>query len=62
MITNSLYDDIKITDIIYLLNELEVNDSCRKYFFFIYKEQGEGDKDNFYNNEELIQLKNNIIT
>ena len=62
MITNSLYDDIKITDIIYLLNELEVNDSCRKYFFFIYKELGEGDKDNFYNNEELIQLKNNIIT
>ena len=62
MITNSLYDDIKIRDIINLWNELEVNESYRKYFFFIYKELGEGDKDNFYNNEinELIQLKNSI--
>ena len=62
MITNSLYDDIKIRDIINLWNELEVNESYRKYFFFIYKELGQGDKDNFYNNEinELIQLKNSI--
>ena len=62
LITNNLYDDIKIRNIIKLWNELEVIENYRKYFFFIYKELGEEDKDNLYNNEinELIQLKNDI--
>ena len=62
LITNNLYDDIKIRNIIKLWNELEVIENYRKYFFFIYKEFGEEDKDNLYNNEinELIQLKNDI--
>ena len=62
LITNNLYDDIKIRIIIKLWNELEVIENYRKYFFFIYKKLGEEDKDNLYNNEinELIQLKNDI--
>ena len=62
VLTNALYDDIKIRNIINLWNELEVIESYRKYFFFIYKELGEEDKSNFYHNEiqELIQLKNYI--
>ena len=61
-LTNTLYDDIKIRNIISLWNELEVMESYRKYFFFIYKEIDEDDKKNFYQNEinELIQLKNDI--
>ena len=61
-LTNALYDDIKIRNIINLWNELEVKESYRKYFFFIYKELSEEDKSNFYHNEinELIQLKNDI--
>ena len=49
-------------NIINLWNELEVMESYRKYFFFIYNELGEEDKNNFYHNEinELIQLKNDI--
>ena len=62
ILTNALYDDIKIRNIINLWNELEVKESYRKYFFFIYKELSEEDKSNFYRNEinELIQLKNDI--
>ena len=62
VLTNTLYDDIKIRNIISLWNELEVMESYRKYFFFIYKEIDEEDKINFYQNEinELIQLKNDI--
>ena len=62
VLTNTLYDDIKIRNIINLWNELDVNESYRKYFFFIYKELSDEDKSNFYSNEinELIQLKNDI--
>ena len=62
VLTNTLYDDIKIRNIINLWNELDVNESYRKYFFFIYKELSEEDKSNFYSNEikELIQLRNDI--
>ena len=62
VLTNTLYDDIKIRNIISLWNELEVMESYRKYFFFIYKEIDDEDKNNFYQNEinELIQLKNSI--
>ena len=62
VLTNTLYDDIKIRNIISLWNELEVMESYRKYFFFIYKEIDDEDKNNFYQNEinELIQLKNDI--
>ena len=62
ILTNTLYDDIKIRNIINLWNDLEVKESYRKYFFFIYKELGEEDRLNFYSNEvnELIHLKNDI--
>ena len=61
-LTNTLYDDIKIRNIISLWNELEVMEPYRKYFFFIYKEIDEDDKKTLYQNEinELIQLKNDI--
>ena len=60
--SNTLYDDIKIRNIINLWNDLDVNEFYRKNFLFIYKELGEEDKENFYSNEinELIQLKNYI--
>ena len=62
MLTYSLFEDIKIRNIISLWNELEVMDSYKKYFFFIYKEIDEEDKQILYQNEinELIQLKNDI--
>ena len=62
MLTYSLFEDIKIRNIISLWNELEVLDSYKKYFFFIYKEIDEEDKQILYQNEinELIQLKNDI--
>ena len=62
VLSNNLYDDIKIRNIINFWNDLDVMESYRKYFFFIYKELGEEDKANLYHNEinELIQLKNDI--
>ena len=62
LLNKTIYDDIKMRNIINLWNELEVMESYRKYFFFIYNELGEDDKNNFYHNEinELIQLKNDI--
>ena len=60
--TNSIYDDMKIRNIIMLWNELEVKESYRDYFFFIYKEIDEEDKYSLYQNEinELIELKTSI--
>ena len=57
-----LYDDIKIRNIINLWNELEVNESYRNFFFFIYNELNEKGKSDLYHKEtnELIQLKNDI--
>ena len=61
-LTNNIYDDIKIRNIITLWNELEVSMSYRKSFFFVYKELDKEDKKNYYQNEikELIELKNDI--
>ena len=58
----SLHDDVKIRNIINLWNELEVNESYRTYFFFIYKELNTEGKSNLYHKEinELIELKNDI--
>ena len=62
ILTNAIYDDVKLRNIINLWNELEVMDSYRKYFFFIYNELDEEDQKDLYLNEinELIQLKNDI--
>ena len=58
----NFFDDIKIKNIITLWNDLEVQSSYRKYFFFIYKEIDENEQENLYQNEinELIELKNNL--
>ena len=60
--TNDLNDDIKIKNIIMLWNELEVKESYRNYFFFIYREIDQEDKISLYHNEinELIELKSDI--
>ena len=62
MITNAIYDDAKLRNIINLWNELEVLDSYRNYFFFIYNELDEEEQKDLYLNEinELVQLKNDI--
>ena len=62
ILTNKLYDDIKIRNIISLWNELEVLEPYRKYFLFVFKEIDDEDKISFYQNEvnEMIQLKNDI--
>ena len=62
ILIKSLYNDIKIRNIINLWNELEVNESYRTYFFFIYRELNTEGKSNLYHKEinELIQLKNDI--
>ena len=62
ILTNAIYDDAKLRNIINLWNELEVMDSYRNYFFFIYNELDEEEKKDLYLNEvnELIQLKNDI--
>ena len=62
ILTSAIYDDVKLRNIINLWNELEVIDSYRKYFFFIYNELDEEDQKDLYLNEinELIQLKNDI--
>ena len=62
ILTSAIYDDVKLRNIINLWNELEVIDSYRKYFFFIYNELDEEDQNDLYLNEinELIQLKNDI--
>ena len=56
------FDDIKIKNIITLWNDLEVLSPYRKYFFFIYKELDENERENLYQNEinELIELKTNL--
>ena len=61
-LTKNFFEDVKIKNIITLWNELEVLNTYRKYFFFIYKEIDEEEKIIFYQNEinELIELKNNI--
>ena len=58
----NFFDNIKIKNIISLWNELEVLNSYRKYFCFIFKELYEEEQDNLYQHEitELIELKNNI--
>ena len=58
----NFFDNIKIKNIISLRNELEVLNSYRKYFCFIFKELYEEEQDNLYQHEitELIELKNNI--
>ena len=62
ILIKSLYDDNKIRNLINLWNELEVNESYRTYFFFIYKELNTEGRSNLYHKEinELIQLKNDI--
>ena len=62
ILIKSLYDDIKIRNILNLWNELEVKESYRTYFFFIYRELNTEGKSNLYHKEinELIQLKNDI--
>ena len=61
-ITNTIYEDKRIRNIINLWNELEVMEPFRKYFLCIYKELDVEDQKNFYKNEinELILLKNDI--
>ena len=58
----NFFDDIKLKNIIYLWNELEVLKPYRIYYLFIYKEIDEDEKQNLYENEinELIELKNDI--
>ena len=58
----NFFDNIKIKNIISLWNELEVLNSYRKYFCFIFKELYEEEQDNLYQHKitELIELKNNI--
>ena len=60
--TNTIYDDKRIRNIINLWNELEVMEPFRNYFLFIYKELDVEEQRIFYQNEinELIQLKNDI--
>ena len=62
VIIKSLFSDIKIRNIINLWNELEVNESYRNFFFFIYNELNDEEKSNLYHKEinEIIQLKNDI--
>ena len=62
MITNAIYDDAKLRNIINLWNELEVLDSYRNYFIFIYNELDEEEQKDLYLTEinELVQLKNDI--
>ena len=59
---SNIFDDNRIKNINSLWNELEVLSPYRKYFFFIYKEISEAEKENLYQNEinELIELKNDI--
>ena len=61
-IKKNFFENKKIKNIISLWNELEVLNSYKKYFCFIFKELDEEEQDNLYKHEikDLIELKNNI--